>query len=102
MISIPYTRRRNGWKVSHEQTIPVVVASRVRRDSRKMYVRATYAVYNVTTRTLVVGLVTLYCMNSKSEHVLSIGNGFDVWLLRCAVSAHECNFCVNSWLFLSA
>ena len=34
--------------------------------------------YNVTTRTLVVGLVTLYCMNSKSEHVLSIGNGFDV------------------------
>ena len=38
---------------------------------------ANHTLCSVTSRTI-VGLVTLYCMVSKSEHVLSIGNGFDV------------------------
>ena len=48
---------------------------RLEKYVQAMYVHGTR--YNVTECTL-VGLVTMYCMDSKSEHMLSIGNSFDV------------------------
>ena len=61
-------------------------SDRLEKHVRAMYVVATAtrtqnanrSLCSVTSPRTLVGLVTLYCMGSMHEHVLSIGNGFDV------------------------